>query len=59
MPSHFLTAKTKNISESISANVFDLAEENNVRTIIVDSLSGLTARLISRFRPEAKIIVLT
>ncbi|MFH0818486.1 MAG: pyruvate kinase [Patescibacteria group bacterium] len=59
VPSHFLTARTKNISESISANVFDLAQENNVKTIIVDSLSGLTARLISRFRPEAKIIVLT
>lgn len=57
--SHFLANKDYNISESISANVFDLARENKVKAIVIDSISGLTARMISRFRPETNIAVIT
>ncbi|MFA6027374.1 MAG: pyruvate kinase [Patescibacteria group bacterium] len=57
--SHFLTQKKYEMSESISANVFDLANENKVKAIVIDSISGHSAKLISRFRPETNIIVLT
>lgn len=59
MPSHALPINKNFIPETISANVFDLAYENKAKAIIIDSISGLTARLISRCRPETNIIVLT
>lgn len=57
--SHFIKKKKYLITDSISAEVFDLAKENKARVIIVDSISGLTARLISRYRPETYIAVVT
>lgn len=57
--SHFLSLKQFKMAESISANVFDLAKENKAKAIVIDSISGLSARLISRFRPETHIVVLT
>jgi len=56
---HFLATTPYQIAESISANVFDLATENKAKAIVINSISGLSARLISRFRPETNIIVLT
>lgn len=57
--SHFIQKQKYLITDSISAEVFDLAKENKARAIVVDSISGLTARLISRYRPETFIAVIT
>jgi pyruvate kinase len=57
--SHFIKKKKYLTTDSISAEVFDIAKENKAKAIVVDSISGLTARLISRYRPETYIAVIT
>jgi len=48
-----------NIPEAISYSAFQLAEQMDAKAIITPTRSGYTARLVSRFRPKAKILALT
>ena len=59
LPAHYLKMKKYSVEDSVSVTVNDLVIENKAKAIIVNSISGLTARMISRHRPETKIIVLT
>jgi len=47
------------IETSIALSVAHTAVQSNVEVIIAPTTSGNTARLISRFRPNAKIVALT
>ncbi|MBH41591.1 MAG: pyruvate kinase [Candidatus Magasanikbacteria bacterium] len=51
--------KTQKVDEVISGLSKELAERVNVKAIIAASISGDTARLISRNRPEFPIVVAT
>ena len=46
------------ISDIISKNVVRIAEVYGVKNILVPTESGKTARMVSRYRPNAKIIAL-
>ena len=59
LPAHYLKMKKYTVEDSVSVTVNDLVIENKAKAIIVNSISGLTARMISRHRPETRIIVLT
>jgi len=50
---------THTAPEAISFSAVKMAEELKVKAIITPSRSGLTARLVSRFRPHAPIIALS
>ena len=49
----------KNEYAMMIRSVYELAKSFHTQAIIVLSMSGLTARLISHFRPESQIIVAT
>lgn len=51
--------KGKKIDDIISQMSRSLAEEVNAKLILAASISGETARLISRYRPELPIVVAT
>lgn len=59
MSAHYFSFKRYTIRDSLSQSVFELVRENKAKAVIVNSLSGETARLIARHRPETKIITLT
>lgn len=47
------------VPDSIASSINNLVLENKAKAIIINSVSGRAARLVSRYRPEAEIIVLT
>ena len=51
--------KGSNVTEAIGESVVRTAEELGVKTIIAATESGYTARMISKYRPNADIIALT
>ncbi|CCI87773.1 pyruvate kinase [Lactobacillus gigeriorum] len=51
--------KGSNVTEAIGESVVRTAEELGVKTIIAATKSGYTARMISKYRPDADIIALT
>lgn len=57
----FLSAefKIKNTVDAISHATCGMAIDINARAIVVCSLSGMTARMVSRFRPPVDILGLT
>ena len=59
VPAHYLKMKKYTVTDSISQTVNDLVQENKAKAIIVNSISGRTARMIARHRPETRLIVLT
>lgn len=59
LPAHYLTIKHASIEDSISVVAYDLAKQEDVKAIVVNSLTGRTARLVTRHRPETIIAVLT
>ena len=59
VPAHYLKMQGYTISDSISMTVNELVHENKAKAIIVNSISGRTARMIARHRPETRLIVLT
>lgn len=59
VPAHYVKMEKYTISDSISATVNELVKENDAKAIIVNSVSGRTARMIARHRPETRLIVLT
>ncbi len=48
-----------NVTEAIGESVVRTAEELGVKTIITATQSGYTARMISKYRPNADIVALT
>ncbi len=51
--------KIKNTIDAISHSTCGMATDINAKAIIVCSISGMTARMVSRFRPPVDIIGLT
>ncbi len=49
----------KNEYATMIRSVYELAKSFNTKAIVLLSMSGLTARLISHFRPESRILVAT
>lgn len=59
MPAHSLALKHPSIEDAISAVAYDLAQQEDVKAIVVNSLSGHIARMVARHRPETTIVVFT
>lgn len=59
LPAHYLAIKHASIEDAISFVAYDLAKQEDVKAIVVNSLTGRTARLVTRHRPETIIAVLT
>jgi pyruvate kinase len=55
----FLADKAGSVSAAIAETTHELAKDSNAKAIVVASLSGFTARMIARHRPEQKIYVMT
>ena len=51
--------KGSNVTEAIGESVVRTAQELGVKTIITATSSGYTARMISKYRPDATIVALT
>lgn len=49
----------KNITETIAYSVFDMADQLNAKAIIASTMTGYTAKKVSRYRPSAPIIAIT
>ncbi|MBP7811794.1 MAG: pyruvate kinase [Candidatus Moranbacteria bacterium] len=54
-----LDVNMKNEYAAVIRSAYQLAKSFNARAILLLSMSGLTARLISHFRPETEILVAT
>lgn len=50
---------TTNATESLGQSVVRVAEDLNIKTIVAATASGYTARMISKYRPNADILALT
>lgn len=59
VPVHYLTVDHPAIEDAISVVANDLAQYPRVKAIVVNSLTGRSARLIARHRPEILIAALT
>ncbi|WEV71573.1 pyruvate kinase [Lactobacillus sp. ESL0785] len=55
----FEAYKGSNVTEAIGESVVRTAQELGVKTIITATNSGYTARMISKYRPNADILALT
>ena len=51
--------KGSNVTEAIGESVVRTAQELGVKTIITTTSSGYTARMISKYRPDATIVAMT
>ena len=59
VPLHYLKLKHETIEDAISVVADDLAEQHQVKAIVVHSVSGHAARMIARHRPKKSVLVLT
>lgn len=59
VPLHFLKLQKETVEDAISVVADDLAEQPQVKAIVVHSLSGQAARMIARHHPDKPIIALT
>ena len=55
----FLGDQTASISASVAQSAHELLKDSGAKAIVVASISGFTARMITRHRPEQKIFVMT
>ncbi|MFA5926162.1 MAG: pyruvate kinase [Parcubacteria group bacterium] len=55
----FLGDRTSSISAAVAQSAHELLKDSGAKAIIVASISGFTARMITRHRPEQKIFVMT
>jgi pyruvate kinase len=55
----FLGDKKLSVSAAIAQSAHELLKDSEAKAIVVASISGLTARMITRHRPEQKIYVMT
>jgi pyruvate kinase len=55
----FLGDSRTTVSAAVAHSAHELSKDSNARAIVVASLSGFTARMIARHRPEQPIYVMT
>jgi len=55
----FLGDQRESVSAAIAQSAHELLKDSRAKAIVVASVSGLTARIITRHRPEEKIFVMT
>lgn len=55
----FLGDEKMSVSAAIAQSAHELLKDSGSKAIVVASISGLTARMITRHRPEKKIYVMT
>jgi pyruvate kinase len=55
----FLGDQTSSISAAVAQSAHELLKDSKAKAIIVASISGFTARMITRHRPEQNIFVVT
>jgi len=55
----FLGDQRESVSAAVAQSAHELLKDSGAKAIIVASISGLTARMITRHRPEQKIFVMT
>ncbi|MCX6766872.1 MAG: pyruvate kinase [Candidatus Moranbacteria bacterium] len=55
----FLGDQRESVSAAIAQSAHELLKDSRAKAIVVASISGLTARMITRHRPEQKIYVMT
>ena len=51
--------KTRSIADAVGISACEAAEHFNVKAIVAFTNSGFTARMVSKYRPETKIIAFT
>jgi pyruvate kinase len=55
----FLGDKQSSVSAAIAHSAHELAKDSNCKAILVASMSGFTARMIARHRPDQDVFVVT
>jgi pyruvate kinase len=55
----FLGDQKESVSAAVAQSAHELLKDSGAKAIVVASISGLTARMITRHRPEQKIYVMT
>ncbi|MCX6762795.1 MAG: pyruvate kinase [Candidatus Moranbacteria bacterium] len=55
----FLSDQKESVSAAIAQSAHELLKDSGAKAIVVASISGFTARMITRHRPEEKIYVMT
>lgn len=55
----FLGDQKSSISAAVAQSAHELLKDSGAKAVVVASLSGFTARMIARHRPEKKIFVMT
>ena len=55
----FLGDQTSSVSAAVAQSAHELLKDSGAKAIVVASISGFTARMITRHRPEQKIFVMT
>jgi pyruvate kinase len=55
----FLSDSSSSVSAAVANSTHELAKNSGAKAIVVASLSGFTARMIARHRPQQEIFVMT
>jgi len=55
----FLGDQTSSVSAAVAQSAHELLKDSGAKAIVVASVSGFTARMITRHRPEQEIFVMT
>ena len=55
----FLGDQKESVSAAVAQSAHELLKDSGAKAIVVASISGFTARMITRHRPEQKIFVMT
>ncbi len=55
----FLGDKNSSVSAAVAQSAHELLKDSGAAAIVVASVSGFTARMVARHRPEQKILVIT
>lgn len=55
----FLSDQKESVSTAIAQSAHELLKDSGAKAIVVASISGFTARMVTRHRPEEKIFVMT
>ncbi|HLC63778.1 MAG TPA: pyruvate kinase [Patescibacteria group bacterium] len=54
----YFSEKNLTVTKAISESVFELVKDTKAKAIVAATDSGYTARMVARYRPETRIIVL-
>jgi len=58
MPASYFKEKKLPVTKAISETVFELVKDTKAKAIVAATDSGYTAKMIARYRPETRIMVL-